>query len=301
MAKETFMRKIPRAATLARIDIINDICAEYDAQELKLSLRQLYYVLVSRNVIENTKAKYQQLVETVSNGRLGGRIDWDSFEDRARTVHSHNSWDTPEEVISASAEQYCEDWWRDQQYRPQVWVEKNALIGILEPICTEYRVPFYATVGNDSLTMKYECGKQFASYIEDGLTPIVLHLADHDPSGLDMTRDSRERLAMFVGEAIEVRRLGLNIDQVRRYGPPPNEVKVTDTKHAAYINEFGTECWELDALRPDVIAALIRDEIESLIDWPQWEAAKAKSEANRAVLVTAAERWDELSAYLGRD
>ncbi len=119
------------------------------------------------------------------------------------------------------------------------------------------------------------------------LHPIVLHLGDHDPNGLDMTRDNEDRLALFARQDIEVRRLALNMDQVERYSPPPNFAKETDTRYAAYARQFGPNCWELDALDPVVIADLIRAEIEGLIDPEAWKAAKAQEAANRALLKNA--------------
>ena len=91
-----------------------------------------------------------------------------------------------------------------------------------------------------------------------------------------MTRDNRDRLAMFAQQGVEVRRLALNIDQVERYRPPPNFAKGTDSRFEAYAAEFGQECWELDALNPTVIADLIRMEVEGLIDVETWNSALAQ-------------------------
>ncbi len=166
----------------------------------------------------------------------------------------------------------------------QVWIEKDALLGVIEGICTEWRVPHFACRGNNSESLQYQAGKRFEEYLDEGLTPIILHLGDHDPNGIDMTRDNRDRLAMFARQSIEVRRLALNMDQVERYGPPPNFAKETDTRYAAYVEQFGTtECWELDALAPTVIAELVRAEVEALIDRNAWDAAKAEERRNRSL------------------
>jgi hypothetical protein len=99
-----------------------------------------------------------------------------------------------------------------------------------------------------------------------------------------MTRDIRERLTMFARQDIEVRRIALNIHQTA--GLPPNFAKESDTRTADYKRNFGTsDCWELDALSPDVIAGLIRAEIEDLVDVGAWDAAMAEEANNRAVLL----------------
>src|SRR5262249_52285099 len=107
-------------------------------------------------------------------------------------------------------------------------------------------------------------------FVSQGQVPLVLHLADHDPNGLDMTRDVRARLALYTGTEVEVRRLALNIAQVRRHRLPHNFAKEADTRYAAYVREFGRHCWELDALSPTVLNQLIRTELEGLIDQRAW-------------------------------
>src|SRR5262245_61066288 len=106
----------------------------------------------------------------------------------------------------------------------------------------------FAHRGNNSQTLQYEAGKRFAKYIDQGFIPLVLHLADHDPNGIDMTRDNRERLTLYARAEIEVRRIALTMKQVRRYRPPPSFIKEGDTRTTGYRERFGTdECWELDA------------------------------------------------------
>jgi hypothetical protein len=179
--------------------------------------------------------------------------------------------------------------WRGQRYRPEVWIEKEALLGVIEGVCTELRVPYFAHRGNNSQTLQYQAGKRFARYLDLGLIPLVLHLADHDPNGIDMTRDNVERLALYARAPIEVRRIALSLDQVRQYIPPPNFVKEADTRTGGYRERFGTdECWELDALSPTVIANLIRTENEALIDPKRWRAAIASEERGRKQIAAVA-------------
>ena len=150
------------------------------------------------------------------------------------------------------------------------------MLGVIEGVCGDYRLPYFACRGNNSESEQYKAGKRFESNLANCLIPIVLHLGDHDPNGLDMTRDNRDRLAMFARRGVEVRRLALNMDQVERYRPPPNFAKESDTRYPAYVKNFGERCWELDALDPIVVAALIRAEVEGLIDADAWNTARFK-------------------------
>ena len=121
----------------------------------------------------------------------------------------------------------------------------------------------------------------------------MLHLGDHDPSGIDMTRDNRERLNMFAESRVEIRRIALNMDQVETYSPPPNPAKLTDTRANDYIAAFGSESWELDALEPRVIDQLIRDQVAAEMDHEIMREAKERQNAARAKLQDLADNWED--------
>jgi hypothetical protein len=292
---EIFIPYKPHAATLAVVEQAIGIIAEYQAQGFTLTLRQLFYQFVARELIKNTFNEYKRLGVIIRNARDGGLIDWSAIEDRTREVNTHSAWDSPADIVRSAADTYCNDPWESQRWRPEVWIEKDALLGVIEDVCTEYRVPYFAHRGNNSQTLQYQAGKRFSGYLRQGLNPLVLHLADHDPNGIDMTRDNRERLALYARAEVEVRRVALNMDQVRRYRPPPNFAKEGDTRTSGYREQFGTDkCWELDALSPTVISDLIRDELEQLIEPKAWRKALAREERGRKLLEAAAANWTKV-------
>jgi hypothetical protein len=257
-----------------------------------------YYQFVSRAAIANTLAEYKRLGTIIKSGRRAGLIDWDAIEDRTRNLRRLPSWSDPSGFIDDCAWQYHEDLWADQQFGPEVWIEKDALLGVIEGVCEEFRVPYFACRGNNSESEMHSAGERFEAHFADGRIPIVLHLGDHDPNGLDMTRDNRDRLAMFARRPVEVRRLALNLDQVELYRPPPNPAKETDSRYAAYVRRYGADCWELDALNPTVIAHRIRVELEGLIDAAAWNSARAEEDANRALLADASQNWALVETFL---
>jgi hypothetical protein len=261
-------------------------------------VRQLFYQLVSRALIENTQDEYKRTVDIISNGRLAGLIAWNAIEDRTRYLRELSTWSDPSNIIDYAAHSYREDIWARQSHRPEVWIEKDALLGVIEGVCREYRVPYFACRGNNSQSEQHKAGKRFEHWLAQGFTPTVLHLGDHDPNGLDMTRDNRERLAMFARHHIEVRRLALNYDQIQQYDPPPNFAKETDSRYARYVEQYGPQCWELDALDPDVIAGLVRDAIEGLIQREPWDLALAEEQWNRDTLHKAAAKWAKVGKFL---
>jgi hypothetical protein len=281
-----------RQPTLTLIENANGIIDEYQALGFTLTLRQLFYQFVSRPALglANTFDNYKKLGRVVTDARRAGLVDWDALEDRTRNVRSLPTWDEPPEIIGACANQYREDIWSSQPYRPEVWIEKDALTGVIEGVSEEFRVPWFSCRGNVSDSEMYAAGKRFAAVINQGQVPLVLQLVDHDPTGLDMSRDVRDRLAMFARQDIEVRRLALNLDQTN--GLPPNFAKESDSRFEDYVQQFGTtDCWELDALAPNVISGLVRAELESLIDRDAWASAIAAEEDNRIVLTAAADNW----------
>lgn len=296
--RERFITRKFSEASAGVIVTANEILEEYEGQGLVLTLRQLYYQFVARGLIPNKQSEYKRLGSIINDARLAGLIDWSMMEDRTRTLRTITKWDSPAEIVEAVAKQYKEDLWSSQVYRPEVWIEKDALVGVIERACRDLRVEFFACRGYSSQSAQYEAGQRFRRYIDAGQTPVVFHFGDHDPSGIDMTRDNADRLTMFAGEELDVRRLALTFEQVEQYSPPPNPAKESDSRHEGYAAKYGNESWELDALEPTVIDALIRDNIETLIDRKKWKRAEREEADNRSKLAAVSDRWDDVAQFV---
>lgn len=295
--REAFQTTSFRKKTLAVIEQADEIITDYQRRGFTLTLRQLYYQFVSRDLLPNRQSEYKRLGSIVNDARLAGLLDWSAIEDRTRNVRRTSVWRNPAQIIDAVADQYRENLWADQPYVPEVWIEKDALVGVIERVCEEHGVPYLACRGYLSQSEAYDAGKRFRDIYSGGREPIILHLGDHDPSGLDMTRDMQERLSMFAGMHIEVRRLALNMDQIQQYDPPPNPAKDTDARFVGYEEEFGDESWELDALEPEVISDLVQSELDTIIDRPRWDAAHERQEENRADLTAVSTYWSDVAQH----
>lgn len=305
--KETFVDKNFGLDALEMIATINKILDDYSAQGYDLSLRQLYYQLVSRNIVPNTEKSYKNVGVLVSDARLAGRIDWDMIKDRGREMVSNPHWDDPANFIEVVAPQYRFDLWADQPRYVEVMVEKQALEGVLQPVCRQLDVPFTANKGYSSSSAMYEASKRFLQRAEDGKELFVIYLGDHDPSGIDMTRDVEERLDLFLKTSmgredlitpnepscITVNRVALNMDQVRELNPPENPAKITDSRAARYISRFGRSSWELDAIEPRRLAELVQNAVISLMDYPLFKKNVAKQEKGRKELLKFAKTYLE--------
>ncbi len=310
-----------KPATSLLIEMANTICAEYEAQGFVLTLRQLYYQFVARDIIPNKQTEYKRLGDILGDARMAGLLDWSYMEDRGRNLEEVSHWESPSSILYAVGSQYRIEKWRDQPYYPVVMVEKDALTGVFGPVCRRLDVPLFPCKGYMSLSALWQLGQRLKGYAENGQIPIILHFGDHDPSGIDMTRDIGKRLTTFIGQdlleevgaegevedddgnvgvGIEIRRLALNIEQVRQYDPPPNPAKITDSRAAGYIKRFGRESWELDALNPTILGQLVEDAVEDLRDDDKWEAAVASERADRARLQRLARDWEAFAEMMGR-
>lgn len=269
---------------LATIQAANAIIEEYETEGMAMSLRQLYYQMVARDMIANSVKEYNRLKGIISDGRLAGLVSWTAIEDRGRNLMGRNTFTCPEDGIRDLKGRYCIDIWQDQPFRPEVWVEKAALEGVVGSICDKLRVDYYACRGYNSQSEQWRAGRRFAGYIAKGQRPIVFHLGDHDPSGIDMTRDNRERLELFAGVPVTVVRLALNMPQVEQYNPPPNPAKMTDSRIDAYLAEFGESSWELDALEPRVIRGIIEEAVLRVRDEIRWDAMLGQEAQDKLTL-----------------
>lgn len=331
----------------ARLSDINRIILEYQRQGFRLTLRQLYYQLVSRDVIPNKQAEYAKLSRLLVEGRMAGIVDWDAIEDRLRSAEKPSSWDTPQEGIDSLIGQYEKPRMAGQEYYIEVWVEKDALSGVLSTITEKYHIPILVNRGYSSVSAIYDSYKRFRRALLDSQKIIILYLGDYDPSGIDMIRYVTERpLEMllakhidfdsvyddfvgeneeedssfgedyfeelrekysddkecfekdeddkdgeifsvtkaFIKERFNVIPLALTRSQIRQYNPPPNPAKKTDPRAAKFIEKHGTQSWEVDALRPEVLNALLEKAIRDRIDLEKYEAILKEEEDDIAKL-----------------
>jgi hypothetical protein len=319
---------VPGIDAMAEIERANAICAEFAAQGYDLTLRQLYYQFVARDYIPNNIASYNRLGEIINKARLAGLLDWEYIVDRTRNLSGANHFDKPQDAVLKAARSFSQDLWRNQPVRIEVWVEKEALSQVVSRAASQHDVDHFSCRGYVSQSELWAAGQRLLAYILGGQRVVILHLGDHDPSGIDMTRDINERLRMFLardyhranieelgtsttmgaiwthmnrrtgGSALEVNRIALNMDQVERYSPPPNPAKVTDSRYASYRELYGAESWELDALTPQVLDELIQRNIVVERDDAIWDTTVAEEESHRAMMVAIAERWTELKGAL---
>jgi len=287
----------PSEKSRSIIRLANGICREYAAQGYDLTLRQLYYQFVARGYIPNNQRSYKSLGNTIDRARKAGLMDWRFIVDRTRNLMGYTTYEDPAGIVEAMESDYHVDLWEGQDFRVEVWVEKEALAGVVARAALSRGVDYFSCRGYVSQSELHSAALRHRRYEREGQDVVVVHLGDHDPSGIDMTRDIQERLALF-GAHSEVRRIALNRDQIDLYNPPPNPAKLTDSRAKGYIMEHGKSSWELDALDPDTLATLITDEIDRHQDAHLYGARLKLQNEGREELAKVAENWSEVADFL---
>jgi len=290
----------------------NNIVDEFREGGFVLTLRQLYYQFVAKDLLENSLQSYKRLGDIINDARLAGLVDWDMIEDRTRNINPTPMWGAPGDVDSPA--DFILDWgrhfknnpWENQPIYAECWIEKDALIGVIEGPCSKWRVPYFSCRGYVSASEMYGAAKRLEEQVEAGKGVIILHLGDHDPSGTQMTENISERIDLLTRGLISegamlVRRLALNMDQIRAYNPPPNPAKESDSRFRAYKDRYGTEkSWELDSMQPGVLVDLIDDEIAGIVNRELWDRDIRAEEEPRRQLLEVGKRWTEIGGYMER-
>jgi len=262
------------------LNSIIEICNEYQNNGDSLTLRQLYYQLVSKDAIPNHDKVYKKLSTIKDELVYSGNLDWSIFEDRGRIPIKAYYENSVAGALERTVDYYCLDRQKGQTNLIEVWTEKDAISGILRKVTDPYTISLVVNKGYISSTAIYNAYKRFSDQIGIGNSVTILYFGDHDPSGLDMIRDIRERLEFMFNKgqrldgvgygAFKVIPIGLTMDQIKTYNPPPNPAKITDPRAANYIAEYGPISWEVDALKPDVMRSFVKEEIIRQMNIPQY-------------------------------
>jgi hypothetical protein len=321
MAREFFENYNPSAETRKTILKANSIIESYLAQGLTLTLRQLYYQFVSRDLIPNTEKSYKRLGSIISSARCGGLVDWDALEDRVRRPVIWAEHASPKAMLESALRSYRLPRLDGQSVYVELWVEKDALAGVLEPIAAEYHVTLMVNRGySSSSAMKESADRIRRKCKRYGVSEaIVFYLGDHDPSGEDMVRDISERLHQFLNNGLlvdwsgdevtvetiadsrtrhpkiwlDVRKLALTMEQIEEYSPPPNPAKLSDSRAKAYVDKHGDSSWEVDALDPTTLRDIITEALESVLDMEKIETIKVREEEHKVSLLKAAKTLED--------
>jgi DNA topoisomerase VI subunit A len=271
--------RTPQRRTLAFMDAMYEILEEHNP----MTVRQLFYQLVSKQIIENSKEAYNKVVRDLRNARLQDRIPWDWVEDRGRQPVIWVMWNSPEDFMYDAADSYRRQIWDDQDCYIEVTVEKDALSGIFRRVLREYRVTLNIGRGFASVSAEKKMADRFVEY-ED--KPIyLLAFGDFDSEGLAIPKTVEAALTYHQPDLdVTVKRCALTWDDIQTYNLPPNLTKPGSKLAPEFIAQYGDNTVELDALPIDVLEQRIRDEVEDLMDMDAFAEIEKQEEAEREQL-----------------
>ena len=268
-------RKRPK--TIEIIETAQAILSEYNP----MTVRQIYYQLVSKQVIDNNRGQYQAVSRALVDARKEGEIPWGWIEDRLRRPRAVGMWEDLSAFADSAIASYRRDVWSSQDGYVECWLEKDAFSGIFEDILRTYGVTLNVGRGYDGWDSIHNAAQR---YMRKEVT--VLYFGDFDPSGEDMVRSLEERLNFFWCFP-KVIKCALVLDDIKQYNLPPDFTKASDTRSAAFVEKFGDLAVELDALPADVLQARLIDEVEARMDLQSLADVKEQEDTDKKRLEKA--------------
>ena len=245
--------------------------------EPRLTVRQIYYALTVRGVIPKTEAGYRKTGYQLGRMRELGIIPYGWIADNTRWKIKPHSDNSLEDALARWQYSYRRDLWNDQSDYVEIWVEKDALAGVMSSITDEYDVPLYVARGYSSKTFLYEA----AEYIKAiGKPTYIYHFGDHDPSGVDAAYKIRDGLIEH-GADVHFERVAVTLDQIKAMNLPTRPTKRSDPRSKGWGDKPSVE---LDALPAPVLRELVRECIERHIDKFTLKITKLIEEHERETL-----------------
>lgn len=267
-----------RAVTLERQDIALEVLSKHRP----MTVRQVYYQFVSRHAIDNTRSMYQRISDLLVDMRKDGLIPWDWIEDRIRRPRQVAMWDDLKSFGASALQSYRRDVWIEQPELVEVWLEKDALSGIFEDVLRPYRVTLNVGRGYDGWSSIHDAAMRYREWPRVH----IAYFGDFDPSGEDMQRSLQERLTFFDVDPV-VTRWAILPEDIATYDLPPEPAKKADKRRDSFVERFGDETVELDALPTDVLEARIRQAVESVMDLDALERVEQEEKRDKTQLAEA--------------
>lgn len=250
------------------LELLEQVQKVIESYDFSLTLRQIYYQLVAKQIIPNQQKYYEKLSRLCVIGRDEGMLPEDAFADRLRKVDKPNSWDDLVDFMGTVKQAYRKDKWINQNAYIEIWTEKDALRGVISPITYEYDVSLMVVRGQVSRTAIYKGYNRFSQKLKEDKKCYLFYFGDFDPSGISIYNSFVERLKSYgeYDEMIEFKRVALTPEQIEKYKLPQDPAKKSDPNYKKFVNQYGDNVVELDSLPPDALKNLIKNCIEAKVD-----------------------------------
>jgi len=247
-----------------------------------------YKLFVARFIASMAKPEMRRVYRLLLVARERGDIPWDWIVDEARELEQCSSWSDPAAFVRTVSQAYRRDFWKHQPKRVEIWSEKSTVSGVLAPILNKYGVGFRNVHGFSGATPVHEVAEDF-----DGRMLIILYVGDYDPSGMYMSEvDLPKRFAKYDGGHILLKRIALRPRHLGALPWFPASDKKKDPRYRWFVDNYGERCWELDALDPNDLRALVEKAIRAEIEPEAWNRCAVVEKAERESLRHVLDKWN---------
>jgi hypothetical protein len=264
--------------TLEIRDAVLGLTDEYDV----MTVRQVFSQLVSRGIVPKTEnGGYRPVQTQVLKMRRERLLPWQFIADGTRWMRKPTSFDSVEDALHETQRTYRRNLWRSQHARIEVWLEKDALAGVVMDATAPWDVPLMVSRGTSSATFLHSAAREAAEAWANGVETFVYALYDSDAGGERAARNVAKGLAEHAPDVpITFTRLAVTPEQIIEWNLPTREGKRYDPEAA----KFGDEAVELDAIPPDKLLALVDDAISAHVDASAWRMEETVEQSERELL-----------------
>ena len=243
-----------------------------------MTVRQVFYQATVRGLVEKAESGYAKVQTDLVLMRKSGELPYDWLADNTRWMRKPTTFDSIEDALNDTARLYRKALWRDLDCYVEIWLEKDALAGVVDPITRAFDVPLMVARGYASLSFLHSA----AEYIEAIDKPtFIYHLGDFDPSGVNAAEKIESTLReMAPYDDITFERIAVTPEQIEAWNLPPRPTKASDSR----AKGFGPVSVELDAIAPNSLRELVQAVIERHMPPRQFEILKAAEDSERILL-----------------
>ena len=270
------------------MEIIKDAIFNFSQSMAPVSVRQIFYNLTTTRLVDKTENAYKQVVKISGDMREDGELPFSWISDATRWMRKPDTHDTLIDALEITQETYRKNLWLNQSANVEIWLEKEALSGVVYSITSKWDVPLMVTRGYPSKTFLHSSAED----LRVDKTNYIYMLSDYDPSGVDLSRSTEAMLRKYADEDCDIifERIAVTESQINQWELPTRPTKKSDVRAKA----FSGESVELDAIPPDELRNLVSDSITQHIDSDNYQQLCEIESAERESLEVFMDSYEDL-------
>lgn len=275
-ARPTKRGRRTKADMAAVRDALQQIVDEYD----RMTVRQIYYQAVSRGVIDKTEVEYKSTIcRLLADMRRDGTIPYDKIADNTRWMRKPRTYSGLHDMLENTHRTYRRALWDEQDAYVEIWLEKEALAGVLVEITSKWDVPLMVTRGYPSISYVHSAAETIEA---QGKPAYLFYFGDHDPSGVDIDRCLEKQLRELTDAEIHIERVAVTRQQIAEFELPTRPTKKSDSRSKNFVGESV----EVDAIDPETLCDICDSCIRRHIDLDSYYRMRQVEDAERDTLAT---------------